>query len=194
MFTSYNVVVILTNKFFRNTYYKKKGEIKMYSNYYNYNPYLNYRNDNQMESLELITLNEAINLIRKSVGDEKSDELFYEQLINMAPNNKSKEIIASIGDDEKKHHEILKDLYYSFTGNSINDNNNQYNNMNLNMNYKDSLEKALFGELEAVEKYRKILSKMPSGKAYTLLMAIMTDEMKHANKYNFLIATMPNNS
>ena len=40
----------------------------------------------------------------------------------------------------------------------------------------------------------KILSKMPSGKAYTLLMAIMTDEMKHANKYNFLIATMPNNS
>lgn len=68
----------------------------MYSNYYNYNPYLNYRNDNQMESLELITLNEAINLIRKSVGDEKSDKLFYEQLINMVPNNKSKEIIASI--------------------------------------------------------------------------------------------------
>ena len=33
-----------------------------------------------------------------------------------------------------------------------------------------------------------------SGKAYTLLMAIMTDEMKHANKYNFLIVTMPNNS
>ena len=52
MFASYNVVVILTNKFLRDTYYKKKGEIKMYSNYYNYNQNnnssnnFNYQNSN----------------------------------------------------------------------------------------------------------------------------------------------------
>ena len=28
---------------------------------------------------------------------------------------------------------------------------------------------------------------MPSGSSYTLLMSIMTDELRHANKYNFLI-------
>ena len=56
-----------------------------------------------------------------------------------------------------------------------------------NMNYKANLEKALFGELNAVTKYRKILGVMPSGNSYTLLMAIMTDELRHAIQYNFLI-------
>ena len=28
---------------------------------------------------------------------------------------------------------------------------------------------------------------MPSGNSYTLLMSIMTDELRHANEYNFLI-------
>lgn len=61
------------------------------------------------------------------------------------------------------------------------------NNVKNNMNYKSNLEKALFGELEAVAKYRKILGTMPSGNNYTLLMSIMTDELRHAIKYNFLI-------
>ena len=29
---------------------------------------------------------------------------------------------------------------------------------------------------------------MPDDESYTLLMSIMTDEIRHANKYNFLIA------
>ena len=55
------------------------------------------------------------------------------------------------------------------------------------LSYKENLEKALFGELDAVVKYRKILGTMPSGNSYTLLMSIMTDELRHASKYNFLI-------
>ena len=53
--------------------------------------------------------------------------------------------------------------------------------------YKENLEKALFGELDAVVKYRKILGTMPSGNSYTLVMSIMIDELRHASKYNFLI-------
>lgn len=56
-----------------------------------------------------------------------------------------------------------------------------------NIDYKANLENALFGELDAVVKYRRILGAMPSGNSYTLLMSIMTDELRHANKYNFLI-------
>lgn len=56
-----------------------------------------------------------------------------------------------------------------------------------NMDYKTNLENALFGELNAVVKYRRILGTMPSGNSYTLLMSIMTDELRHASKYNFLI-------
>ena len=178
---------------------------------------------------ELISLNEAINLIKKSVADEKADEEFYDTLIKMAPNIKSKEIITSIRDDEKKHNQILRDVYFRLTGMRLpssnqTSNTNNYTSNNLNQNnvntlnssksvvsnsstsnnsksttdntmlnstnsYKNNLVKALFGETEAVAKYRRIMGAMNDNATYTLLMSIMTDEIRHAAKYNYLIAT-----
>ena len=166
----------------------------MYQNYNMYNPYFgfndyNFRSSEQMVDMyndEIITLNQAIELIRKSVGNEKEDELFYDMLIKQAPTEREKEIIRSIRDDEKKHNQILRELYFNFTGQIIPPD-NSIETINDNFNYKEELEKALFGELDAVVKYRKILGTMPSGKSYTLVMSIMTDELRHANKYNFLI-------
>lgn len=165
----------------------------MYPNYYNmYNPYYegyepNYRSSEpQLESGEIITLNQAIALIKQSVGDEKEDEMFYDTLINQAPTEKEKDIIKSIRDDERKHNQILRKLYYEFTGQILPQDTLLDNSKN-NIDYKSNLEKALFGELDAVAKYRKILGTMPSGNSYTLLMSIMTDELRHASKYNFLI-------
>ena len=148
----------------------------------------NYQNFNVQNTYnsEIITLNQAIDLIRQSVGGEKEDEIFYDTLIKQAPSEKEKDIITSIRNDERKHYKILKDLYYSFTGNIIPQNMStpQFDD---NLSYKENLEKALFGELDAVVRYRKILGTMPSGNSYTLLMSIMTDELRHASKYNFLI-------
>ena len=138
------------------------------------------------ESGEIITLNQAIDLIRKSVDDEKEDEMFYGILIEQAPTDKEKDIIRSIRNDERKHNQILRELYYEFTG-QILPQDTLSNNEKNNIDYKSNLEKALFGELDAVAKYRKILGTMPSGNSYTLLMSIMTDELRHASKYNFLI-------
>lgn len=165
----------------------------MHSNFYNrYNPYydfngLTYRSNNQSTD-EIITLNQAIELMKKSVGDEKKDELFYNNLINQAPSEKEKSIIESIRNDERKHNQILRQLYYDFTGQTLTENNlpNQLN-INNHFDYKAGLESALFGELDAVAKYRKIMATMPSGNSYALLMSIMTDELRHASKYNFLI-------
>lgn len=165
----------------------------MYPDYYNmYSQFygsgeLNYRNSEpQVDSGEIITLNQAIGLIRKSVGDEREDELFYDNLIKQAPTEKEKEIIRSIRDDERKHNQILRRLYFEFTGQVL-PADTLTNELNSNMDYKSNLEKALFGELDAVTKYRKIMGTMPSSNSYILLMSIMTDELRHANKYNFLI-------
>ena len=165
----------------------------MYPNYYNmYNPYFdvyepNYRSSEpQLDSEEIITLNQAIALIKKSVGDEKEDEMFYNILIEQAPTEKEKDIIKSIRDDERKHNQILRKLYYEFTGQILPQDTLSSNSKD-NRDYKSNLEKALFGELDAVAKYRKIMGTMPSGNSYTLLMSIMTDELRHASKYNFLI-------
>ena len=160
----------------------------MYNQYYGFDGY-NYRNSQPVSmnnSEELITLNQAIELIRQSVGNEREDELFYDNLINQAPTEKEKEIIKSIRDDERKHNQILRGLYYNFTGQII-PTDTMPSSIDNKLSYKENLEKALFGELNAVVRYRRIMGTMPSGNSYTLLMSIMTDELRHANKYNFLI-------
>ena len=164
----------------------------MYDLYYDYDN-LGYRDDynyiNNSPKIyddEIITLNKAIELIRQSVKDEKEDELFYNNLLKQAPTEKEKEIITSIRDDERKHNKILRDLYYNFTGQMIGTDMSMPS-IDETLSYKENLEKALFGELNAVAKYRKIMGTMPSGDSYTLLMSIMTDELRHASKYNFLI-------
>lgn len=173
----------------------------MYSEFNQYNqtygiPEYNYRSADLMQAVmqqsmqsnnpEIITLNQAMNLIRQSIGNEKEDEIFYEILIRQAPTEKEKNIIRSIRDDERKHNQILRRLYYEFTGQTVPLDSIIEETTN-NSDYKANLEKALFGELEAVVKYRKILGTMPSGDPYTLIMSIMTDELRHADKYNFLI-------
>lgn len=155
---------------------------------YEYRGDYNYRNSSGQNTYnsEIITLNQAIELIRQSVGGEREDEMFYDILIKQAPTEKEKDIITSIRNDERKHNMILRDLYYNFTGNMIPQSPN-ITDVNTDLSYKENLEKALFGELDAVVRYRKILGTMPSGNSYTLLMSIMTDELRHASKYNFLI-------
>ena len=161
----------------------------MYSDYNNYySIFRGNRQDMINFEEELITPYQAIELIRKSIGDERNDELFYDRLIEQAPTEKEKSIIQDIRDNEKKHNMILREVYYDFTGQMLQNNMNMMqDNMQNNLSYTENLEKALFGELEAVNKYRKILSVMPQGKWYTLIMSIMTDELRHSAKYNYLI-------
>lgn len=157
-----------------------------YNSYYGFNSYRDVDLNNMMYNEEIITLNQAIDLIRQSIGDEREDELFYDNLISQAPTEKEKEIIRSIRDDEVKHNKILRNLYYNFTGQMI-QKNVSMPSIDTSLTYKENLEKALFGELNAVVRYRRILGTMPSGNSYTLVMSIMTDEIRHSSKYNFLI-------
>ena len=159
----------------------------MFSNYYGINNMYRTRQDASMYEDELITLYQAIELIRQSVLDEKNGEMFYSVLIEQAPTEKDKDIISSIRENEIKHNNILRDLYYNLTGQMIPMNYSEPTMENNNLSYEENLEKALFGELDAVVKYRKILGTMPSGRAYTLIMSILTDELRHASKYNYLI-------
>ncbi|WP_243145824.1 ferritin-like domain-containing protein [Clostridium chromiireducens] len=52
--------------------------------------------------------------------------------------------------------------------------------------YLDGIKKALFGELGAVEMYKAIRRRLPMGAYKDVLFDIITDELKHASKYNYL--------
>ena len=133
--------------------------------------------------------------------------MFYDSLIKKARTEQEKKIITEIRDDERKHNRILREVYFNLTGQMVSGMGmsdmpsmqmmSNASNMSSSLEkshetheeleYKTGLEKALFGELEAVIRYRRIMSVMPSGNNYILLMSIMTDEIRHSAMYNFLI-------
>jgi len=162
-----------------------------YFNYYtNYNNYyvprvnvpwiLDYTNKSFQNNLNI-----AISKTKDSVSDEVEDTTMYEALIKIAPNEEAKEIITNIRDDEKIHNRLLREVFTELTG-VVLPTNAQTTNYE-NTNYIDGIKKALMGELKAVEKYREILTYVPNKELYNKIFYIMTDEMKHAIKYNYLI-------
>lgn len=136
----------------------------------------------------------ALNDIRKAVQGEREDELFYDYLIREAPTTDEKTIISSIRDDERKHNRMFRMIYKDFSDEELPAGEEEA--FEKPESYLDGIKKALFGELAAVERY-KIIRRMLPGPYKELLFDIITDELRHASKYNYLFtlnSTMKNSS
>lgn len=128
---------------------------------------------------------EALNLIVQSVSSEREDELFYNYLLSVAPSGQ-REIIASIRDDEIKHFKMLREIYWEVTGRDI----PPATGITFEQpaSYCEGITRALFGELAAVERYRKILFGFEVLTYRNMITEIYTDELKHASKWNYLFS------
>lgn len=164
-----------------NNYYKNLGYINYKNNLCTYNNYYNNRNNKSY-----LELKEAIELIKKSIDDEKKHKKFYDLLVSLTNNKEDIDIINSIIVDKKRHNEMLKKIYFELTENKLVEDRKDDFKDNM-LNYRKNLEKALMDELDAIKKYRKIMAAMPDKKKYSVIMEILTDELRHANLYNFLI-------
>lgn len=132
------------------------------------------------------TMQQALNLIKESVQGERNDELFYDELIQLAPNRQQAAMIEGIRNDERTHNQMFRDMYMALTGQSVTGISNEvYTKVG---SYAEGLERALNGELAAVEKYRKIWFGLPAGIYKDTVFGIILDELKHADKYNYLIS------
>lgn len=131
------------------------------------------------------TLEQALALVYDAVQGETEDELFYDYLISVAPTQNEKDIIASIRDDERKHNQMFRGIYRHFTGTEVPTPKNV--TFDKPSSYKQGLSQALFGELSAVERYRDIRAGLPTEYYRDMVFEILTDELKHANKYNYLL-------
>lgn len=127
----------------------------------------------------------ALDLIEEAVQDERSDELFYDYLISVAPTQEEKSIIASIRDDERNHRKWFREIYKYYTGENIESKNGE--EFVKPESYIAGVSKAVFGELGALEKYRFIREGLPSRLYRDTVFRILTDEMKHATKYNYIL-------
>ncbi|BFH68298.1 MAG: ferritin-like domain-containing protein [Paenibacillus dendritiformis] len=162
----------------------------MYSPYSPNSPYYDvYREYSPIHApvpagLEPSCAQEALELIKGAVQGEREDELFYQYLISVASSREEQEIIASIRDDERKHNRMFRQIYRDFTGRELESGGGAP--FARPGSYTEGLKQALFGELRAVEKYRKIRRCLTHGRYRDMLFEIITDELKHSAKYNYL--------
>ncbi|BCG57198.1 ferritin family protein [Paenibacillus sp. URB8-2] len=127
---------------------------------------------------------QALDMIKEAVQGERNDELFYDELIKLAPNSEQASIITSIRDDERGHNRMFRVIYKELTGQEIRGiSNEQYQRVE---SYTTGIQRALQGELSATEKYRKIWFGLPAGIYRDTVGGIILDELKHASKYNYL--------
>ncbi|SCW53348.1 Rubrerythrin [Paenibacillus tianmuensis] len=131
------------------------------------------------------TLQEALPLIKQAVQGEREDELFYDYLISVAPSQEEKNIIASIRDDERKHNKMFRTIYRDLTGQVIETPQNV--SFEKPRSFIDGVKRAFFGELSAMERYRIIRAGMPNRYYRDMVFEILTDELKHADKYNYIL-------
>lgn len=148
-----------------------------------------YRNPYIMYDVNL--LEKSLEGIKAAVQGEREDELFYDYLISIAPTDDEKKIIASIRDDERGHNKMFRQIYRNITGVDVPPGTDE--EFIKPISYLDGIKKALFGELDAVEKYREIRRGLPSTMYRDMLFNIITDEIKHSAKYNYLYTLNSNN-
>lgn len=131
------------------------------------------------------SLEEALALIKQAVSGEREDELFYDYLITEAPTEEEKAVIRSIRDDERRHNTMFRSIYQAYTGETLPPSTDT--TFERPASYSEGLRRALFGELGAVERYRNIRAGLPDRYYRDMVFEILTDELKHASKYNYLI-------
>jgi rubrerythrin len=148
-------------------------------------PYTTYKYYPTYSFVPVYAYPEALGIIAESVGAEREDELFYDYLLSVAP-VAQREIITSIRDDERKHFKMLRQLYWELTGKDLPP--SQDTTFERPANYCEGITKALFGELGAVERYRKVLYGFEFIPYRNMITEIYTDELKHASKWNYLFA------
>lgn len=147
---------------------------------YNYDEFQNY-----FEEMPYKTLEEALALVKNAVQGEREDELFYNYLISVAPTQEEKDIITDIRNDEVKHNKMFREIYTFFTGEELpKASRSDFKEPN---SYIEGIKKALFGELAVMERYRIIRAGLPSEYYRDMVFEILTDEMKHADKYNYIL-------
>jgi len=127
---------------------------------------------------------QALQMIEQSVQGERNDELFYDELIKLAPTREQADLIAAIRNDERSHNLMFRQMYKALTGHDPQGHGSEpYVKVK---SFTEGLQRALLGELSAVEKYRKIWFGLPAGIYRDTVAGIILDELKHAAKYNYL--------
>ena len=126
----------------------------------------------------------ALVLIEQALSGESEDRMFYSWLMEQAPSAEDRQIIAGIRDNEIRHYALFRQIYSELTGRTPPPVPGE--TFEQPASYCQGLSRALLGEQNAVQKYRRILYAMQSRVHINILTEIITDEIRHGLLYNYL--------
>lgn len=140
---------------------------------------------------------EALALIQDSIEGERADAMFYDWLIdniperNLSPSDVKniEDTIQSIRTDELGHNVTYKNMYRQLTQKEAEVKEEEFVPP---ANFMEGISKALYGELNAVKKYRTIMAGLPGNYYRDQVFNILTDELRHGNLYNYIYSTVLN--
>lgn len=158
------------------------------SNYTDYQNNLTARSQNisSQKNSTVPADKKLLSMIEEAVCDERRDSYYYKELMNIVRNPKDREVIRSIYMDEIKHEKLLIEIYKMLTGRNIPDMDCEMIPPTLNI--VNNYEKSIFGELEGMEFYRQLYFLFQNQEIRDMLFEIITDEQKHATKFNYLFS------
>ena len=173
-----------------------------YSEYNNYYPYYYGQDYPYMPTVDLSLMQqqpqsddiftypqnfqEALDLIQEALAGETEDRMFYAWLLEQSPSEGDSDIISGIRDNEIGHYTLFNQLFYELTGMMPQQvPGEQFIEPE---SYCEGLGRALMGEQNAVQKYRKILYAMQDRVHINMMTEIITDEIRHGILYSYLYA------
>jgi rubrerythrin len=130
-------------------------------------------------------LEKALRLIEEAVMGEAGDEKFYEAMMKLC-DKEDKGIFEGIIADERKHAQLFRTIYCELTGQILPKAHND--KVKLPKTCCEGLQEAIFEELAAADRYRRVLYAMQNRRHINMLVEIITDEQKHAQKLNYLFS------
>jgi rubrerythrin len=140
------------------------------------------------------------NSIYKIGNSVESDEIiirYYQWLINHIPiseltpeqSDRIRNTLETILIDRINHNNILKNMYYQLTGNVVTIVEKEFAEPE---NFKIEIMEEFVRALEGIQKYRLIMFGLPSLYYRDLIYIIISDKIRHASLYNYILTEIAN--
>ena len=130
----------------------------------------------------------VLDLIIDAMKAERHDRVKYKMMMEMTEDPEIKKQTNFAYEDEIKHYEMFRQMYYQLTGRVINipipTEVEKYSNI------MDAVKSSIEGENEAVDLYRNIYALLFNQQMRNKVFEIITDEIEHANRFVYSYAML----
>lgn len=142
--------------------------------------------DNNLEATNRKFL-EAIGNLNEAFQDERSDLVYYEYLIHIAPTAQEKEILYPILNDERVHATLFRRMYEELSG--IDASYDPKEKLVMPESYLAGINDTISRELRELERYKAIRERFPAGTPYIYTLSnIIADEVNHISQLNYILS------